>query len=127
MTTGSLGRERKSLCWASQRSPAPPGARVYRGRVESINSDYGETTQYIQVDVEAGGGLSGAPVISRDGFVIGIMVEELFEGTDGGVPRRGFSAAYRFATQARLTLQPPSRRCRFRVGPAQRLGSGRGR
>ena len=63
---------------------------MYAGRVEAVSPDYSKSVTYVQVSFSGAGGLSGCPVINREGRVIGLIVESVFEQTHPGVPNREF-------------------------------------
>jgi S1-C subfamily serine protease len=66
---------------------------VVPGYVETISTDYQARTDYIQLNIQATGGLSGSPVINRSGKVVGVVVESTFERVDDDVPGREFFQA----------------------------------
>ena len=69
-----------------------PALGIYPGVVEAISSSYSGSVELIQISVNAGGGLSGSPVIDTNGSVIGIVAQSSYEQTEPGVPRREYSA-----------------------------------
>lgn len=59
--------------------PAIPGRNptlaIHLGIVEALTKGYNGLDEYIQVSFQVGGGLSGGPLIDRQGFVVGIIGE----------------------------------------------------
>ena len=54
-----------------------PTLVMHIGVVEAIPVSY-KNLRYIQVSFQSGGGLSGAPLIDKRGFVIGVMAENIY-------------------------------------------------
>jgi hypothetical protein len=82
-----------------------PSVGIYPGNVESISPNYDGSLSLIQVSVNAAGGLSGSPVINREGKVIGIVVESTFERTESGVPGREYTTVLPVAYISELRLR----------------------
>jgi len=58
--------------------------------VEAVSFDY-DKKQLLRFADAVSGGMSGAPVLNRRGFVVGVVSENTFEGTGDGLPRREFT------------------------------------
>lgn len=58
-----------------------PGLVMLVGTVTAISRSY-QNEQFIQVSFHTGGGLSGAPLVDRRGYVLGIIVESVFHKPD---------------------------------------------
>jgi len=85
------GEDVVAIAWASvaQRQPTKPG--VYPGVVESIWPTYSGEIEMIQVSIQFGGGMSGAPVIDKEGRLAGVVIENTFtEKAEEGVPVRQY-------------------------------------
>ena len=74
-----------------------PTIVMHTGVVEALPVSFDNNFRYIQVSFQSGGGLSGAPLIDKRGFVIGIMIENTFRETDSEekdrVPKRPYGQA----------------------------------
>lgn len=60
------------------------------GVVEALPNTYNHPKRFIQVSFQSGGGLSGGCLLDKNGYVIGIMVENVFMGglgTNAAPPR----------------------------------------
>lgn len=66
---------------------------MHLGIVESLPITQKKDRRFIQVSFQSGGGLSGSPLIDKRGFVVGIMVENIFQPTDENVPAKPFGQA----------------------------------
>lgn len=66
---------------------------MHTGIVESLPTDYSNNRRFIQVSFQSGGGLSGSPLIDKRGFVVGIMIENIFQEMEPNVPDRPFGQA----------------------------------
>jgi len=66
---------------------------MHTGIVESLPTSPSKDKRFIQVSFQSGGGLSGSPLIDKRGFVVGIMVENIFQPTDENVPDKPFGQA----------------------------------
>ena len=66
---------------------------MHLGIVESLPISQKKDKRFIQVSFQSGGGLSGSPLIDKGGFVVGIMVENIFQPTDENVPDKPFGQA----------------------------------
>jgi RNA-directed DNA polymerase len=66
---------------------------MHTGVVEALPVAYSEGLRFIQVSFQSGGGLSGAPLIDRRGFVVGVMVGNIFTEPHGSVPQRAYGQA----------------------------------
>lgn len=63
------------------------------GTVEAVCRNYQSGVRFLQISFESGGGLSGAPVIDRRGYVVGIVIENIFREQQDRVPTRLFGQA----------------------------------
>jgi S1-C subfamily serine protease len=70
-----------------------PTLVMHTGIVESLPTNQKRGRRFIQVSFQSGGGLSGSPLIDKRGFVVGIMIENIFQPTDESVPGRPFGQA----------------------------------
>ncbi len=70
-----------------------PTLVMHTGIVESLPTSQKRDKRFIQVSFQSGGGLSGSPLIDKCGFVVGIMIENIFQPTDESVPGRPFGQA----------------------------------
>ncbi len=68
-------------------------AVVHTGIVEALPVTYDRKPRFIQVSFQSGGGLSGAPLIDKRGFVVGVMIENIFSETQERVPPRPYGQA----------------------------------
>lgn len=69
-----------------------PILNISVGSVESLPTDYGGTSQFIQVSIPIAGGNSGGPLIDHFGRVLGVVSEKTFEKVqDPSTPSRPFS------------------------------------
>jgi RNA-directed DNA polymerase len=66
---------------------------MHSGVVESLPISQKKDKRFIQVSFQSGGGLSGSPLIDKQGFVIGIMIENIFQATAENVPSKPFGQA----------------------------------
>ena len=66
---------------------------MHVGMVEALPTVYSGRLRFIQVSFQSGGGLSGAPLIDRRGFVVGVMVENIFSEVLDGTPCRPYGQA----------------------------------
>jgi len=66
---------------------------MHTGIVEALPVAYAEGLRFIQVSFQSGGGLSGAPLIDKRGFVVGVMAENIFREENGPVPQRPYGQA----------------------------------
>lgn len=48
------------------------------GRISALPTDYSRNDRFLQVNLSAGGGMSGSPLVDRRGLIVGIMVESVF-------------------------------------------------
>jgi len=67
-----------------------PTVGIYVGRVESRAAHFGGQIASVQVSIEMAGGLSGAPVIDRSGYLVGIVTEHTMERAAAGTSQRAF-------------------------------------
>jgi RNA-directed DNA polymerase len=77
---------------------------MHTGTVEALPISH-RGDRFIQTSFQSGGGLSGAPVIDRRGYVLGIMAENVFLRGDGAgmdaIPDRPYGQAVPFEYAAR--------------------------
>ncbi|MEZ6050211.1 MAG: serine protease [Planctomycetaceae bacterium] len=66
---------------------------MHTGTVEALPVCYRTKQRFIQVSFQSGGGMSGGCLIDRAGFVIGIMVENVFMTQGEGVPSKAYGQA----------------------------------
>jgi len=66
---------------------------MHTGVVEALPVAYSGAPRFIQVSFQSGGGLSGAPLMDERGFVVGVMVENIFTATKEQVPQRPYGQA----------------------------------
>ncbi|MFH1719694.1 MAG: reverse transcriptase domain-containing protein [Planctomycetota bacterium] len=66
---------------------------MHMGIVESLPINQSKDRRFIQVSFQSGGGLSGSPLVDRKGFVVGIMIENIFQSAEAYVPGRPFGQA----------------------------------
>jgi S1-C subfamily serine protease len=66
---------------------------MHSGVVEALPVTYSGKLRFIQVSFQSGGGLSGAPLIDKRGFVVGVMVENIFSQTQEPVSQRPYGQA----------------------------------
>lgn len=66
---------------------------MHTGVVEALPVAYSGTPRFIQVSFQSGGGLSGAPLLDARGFVVGVMVENIFTAMKEQVPQRPYGQA----------------------------------
>ena len=57
-----------------------PTLVMHVGTVEALPTDYYGHRRFIQVSFQSGGGLSGGCLIDKAGFVLGVMIENVFMG-----------------------------------------------
>ena len=75
----------------SQREPC---LVAHVGVIEALPVTYKGDQRYIQVSFQGGGGLSGGCLIDKAGFLIGIVVQNVFMGSEGAdVPQKGYGQA----------------------------------
>ncbi len=63
---------------------------MHVGVVEALPETQDLTRRFIQVSFQSGGGLSGGCLIDKGGFVIGIMVENIYNMGNANVPDRPY-------------------------------------
>lgn len=78
-----LGEEIAALGFATVDGRLP-SLGIYTGRIEAFSRPYDAATDSIQASIQMAGGMSGGPVIDRQGRLIGIVVEHSFEAGQGG-------------------------------------------
>jgi hypothetical protein len=78
---------------------------LHNGVVEALPVTFDHTQRFIQVSFQSGGGLSGAPLIDNRGFVVGIMVENIFQQAAPNVPDRPFGQAVPIEYLYRLVIE----------------------
>jgi RNA-directed DNA polymerase len=59
-----------------------PDIVLHTGAVESLPTNFNKDVRFIQTSFHSGGGLSGAPLVDQRGFVLGLMVENVFMSAD---------------------------------------------
>jgi S1-C subfamily serine protease len=69
-----------------------PSVVVHSGTVEALPVGY-HGDVFIQTSFQSGGGLSGGPLIDKRGFVLGLMIENVYMQHDEGVPAKGYGQA----------------------------------
>ena len=67
-----------------------PELAIIPGYIETVNRGYSGRIIYYQLNIQAAGGLSGSPVLSRSGRIIGLVVESTFEQVADDVSGREF-------------------------------------
>ena len=70
-----------------------PTLVMHMGIVESLPTTQPKDKRFIQVSFQSGGGFSGSPLIDKRGFVVGIMVGNIFQPTEENVPDKPFGQA----------------------------------
>lgn len=63
---------------------------IMAGKVESLATTYNGSHETIQVSIDFSGGVSGGPVIDRDGNLVGIVIEATTENAGAEVPGKKF-------------------------------------
>jgi RNA-directed DNA polymerase len=66
---------------------------LHTGAVEALPVCYRTGQRFIQVSFQSGGGMSGGCLIDRAGYVLGIMVENVFMKQGEGVPSKAYGQA----------------------------------
>ncbi len=79
---------------------------VHSGTVEALPVGYyGDV--FIQTSFQSGGGLSRGPLIDKRGFVLGLMIENVFmEKGDDRIPERAYGQAtpHEYVVRARALM-----------------------
>ena len=70
-----------------------PTLVMHVGVVEALPVTFDLRQRLIQVSFQSGGGLSGGCLIDKRGFVIGIMIENIYKMGDNNVPNRPYGQA----------------------------------
>ncbi|MFC1762603.1 trypsin-like peptidase domain-containing protein [Planctomycetota bacterium] len=66
---------------------------MHIGIVESLPVSYSTNRRYVQFSFQSGGGLSGAPLIDKKGYAVGVMVENVFLKTSQDIPQKAYGQA----------------------------------